>query len=88
MQVVDDPSSSLAPFGQDSTTPDMPRCSTDTLRSLDISHNIPNIVLSMDAEDSPWGGMFFNSSELPNCKHNKATDYPRCAFAVKLQRKS
>lgn len=34
-----------------------PRASLDTLRSLDISHNIPKIVSPMDAEDSPWGGM-------------------------------
>ena len=34
-----------------------PRCSTDTLRSLDITHNIPRVFgLAMDAEDSPWGG--------------------------------
>ena len=33
------------------------RCSTDTLRSLDITHNIPRVLdLVMDAEDSPWGG--------------------------------
>lgn len=36
---------------------DAPRCSTDTLRSLDITHNIPRIICPlMDAEDSPWGG--------------------------------
>lgn len=37
-----------------------PRCSTDTtdaLFNLDISSNIPKILLPMDAEDSPWGGM-------------------------------
>ena len=34
-----------------------PRCSTDTLFDLDISSNIPKILLPMDAEDSPWGGM-------------------------------
>lgn len=34
-----------------------PRCSTDTLRSLDITHNIPRIIYPlMDTEDSPWGG--------------------------------
>lgn len=30
---------------------------TDTLYNLDISSNIPKILLPMDAEDSPWGGM-------------------------------
>ena len=34
-----------------------PRCSTDTLFNFDISSNIPKILLPMDAEDSPWGGM-------------------------------
>lgn len=37
--------------------PAEPRASIETLCSLDISDNIPNIVLPMDAEDSPWGGM-------------------------------
>ena len=37
--------------------PREPRCSTDTLRSLDITQNIPRVLGStMDAEDSPWGG--------------------------------
>ncbi len=35
------------------------RSSTVTLKCLDISYNIPRIVLSMDAEDSPWGGTQF-----------------------------
>ena len=37
-----------------------PRCSTDTNEALfnfDISSNIPKILLPMDTEDSPWGGM-------------------------------
>ena len=34
-----------------------PRCSTDTLFNFDISSNIPKLLLPMDAEDSPWGGM-------------------------------
>ena len=34
-----------------------PRCSTDTLFDLDISSNIPKVLLPMDTEDSPWGGM-------------------------------
>lgn len=33
-----------------------PRASIETICSLDISDNIPRIVPSMDAEDSPWGG--------------------------------
>ena len=59
---TDDPSAAshlLAPvaaFGGDGTTPDCPRSSTDTLRSLDISLHIPKVVAPMDAEDSPWGG--------------------------------
>ena len=36
--------------------PAEPRASIETLCSLDISENIPRIVLPMDAEDSPWGG--------------------------------
>lgn len=34
-----------------------PRCSTDTLFNFDISSDIANLPLPMDAEDSPWGGM-------------------------------
>ena len=34
-----------------------PRCSTDTLFNFDISSDIPRILVPMDAEDSPWGGM-------------------------------
>lgn len=45
---------------------DETRCSTDTIRSLDISNNIPRIVFSMDAEDSPWGGMY-----SPKASHAK-----------------
>ena len=33
------------------------RCSTDTLFNFDISSDIPRILVPMDAEDSPWGGM-------------------------------
>ena len=36
--------------------PAEPRSSIETLCSLDISDNIPQIVFPMDAEDSPWGG--------------------------------
>lgn len=31
--------------------------SITTLRSLDISGNIPKAPVRMDAEDSPWGGV-------------------------------
>lgn len=31
--------------------------SITTLRSLDISGNIPRAPVRMDAEDSPWGGV-------------------------------
>ena len=42
-----------------------PRCSTDTLRSLDITHNIPRIIYPpMDTEDSPWGGQLMVSQFL------------------------
>ena len=50
-------SHTLAPTGGDATADNRPRCSTETLRSLDISLNIPRIVFPMDAEDSPWGGI-------------------------------
>ena len=33
-----------------------PQWSITTLRSLDISSNIPKLSTAMDAEDSPWGG--------------------------------
>ena len=33
------------------------RCSTDTLFNFDISTDIPRILIPMDTEDSPWGGM-------------------------------
>ena len=36
--------------------PPSPQWSIATIKSLDISSNIPKIV-AMDAEDSPWGGM-------------------------------
>ena len=29
----------------------------ETLFNFDISSNIPKILLPMDTEDSPWGGM-------------------------------
>ena len=35
-----------------------PRASTETVRSLNIAENIPRIISPMDAEDSPWGGMY------------------------------
>ena len=35
-----------------------PRCSTDTLFNFDISSDIPKFLFPMDAEDSPWGGMY------------------------------
>ncbi len=34
--------------------------SITTLRSLDISGNIPTAPARMDAEDSPWGGLYFS----------------------------
>ena len=33
------------------------RASIDSIKSLDVSNNIPRILSPMDAEDSPWGGM-------------------------------
>ena len=40
--------------------PPSPPWSIATIKSLDISSNIPNIALAMDAEDSPWGGKLFH----------------------------
>ena len=34
-----------------------PQWSTTTLKSLDITLNIPSVI-AMDAEDSPWGGLY------------------------------
>ena len=47
-----------------------PRASIDTVCSLDISDNIPNIVFPMDAEDSPWGGgwRFWSDKTLQDTK--------------------
>ena len=33
-----------------------PQWSITSIKSLDISENIPKVVKKMDAEDSPWGG--------------------------------
>lgn len=33
-----------------------PQWSITTIKSLDISSNIPKVVENMEAEDSPWGG--------------------------------
>ena len=33
-----------------------PHWSTRSVRSLDISSNIPQVAVTMDNEDSPWGG--------------------------------
>ena len=33
-----------------------PQWSIATIKSLDISSNIPDLAVAMDAEDSPWGG--------------------------------
>ncbi|KAL9128104.1 MAG: hypothetical protein Q9217_003157 [Psora testacea] len=65
----------LAPFGIGVTTADkVPRSSTDTLRSLDISHNIPRAVLPMDAEDSPWGAYTISDGESkPQQSQNPST---------------
>ena len=52
---VEQASHLLAP-ANDATADSKPRGSTETIRSLDISHNIPRIIFPMDAEDSPWGG--------------------------------
>ena len=41
----------------DFPTPRYSTDTTDTLFNFDISSNIPKIILPMDAEDSPWGGM-------------------------------
>lgn len=38
------------------------RASIDSIRSLDVSNNIPRILSPMDAEDSPWGGMRLSHS--------------------------
>ena len=57
-----EPHQSLAPISTGSAD-DFTRSSTDTLRSLDISQNIPIIILPMDAEDSPWGGRRLLSRE-------------------------
>ena len=48
----------------------MPRSSTDTLRSLDFSKP-SNILLTMDTEDSPWGGSS-PSHSLSICHTNTA----------------
>ena len=61
------PSKLLAPLGLELPTADnIPRSSTDTLRSLDISLNIPRIILPMDTEDSPWGGWYLLFCQIEN----------------------
>ena len=47
------PSTAIATEEQSSA----PRASIDSIKSLDVSNNIPRILSPMDAEDSPWGGM-------------------------------
>ena len=53
----------LAPSSASSTEePSTLRASIDSIRSLDVSNNIPRILSPMDAEDSPWGGMRLSHS--------------------------
>ena len=46
-----------------------PPWSITTVRSLDISFHIPQVaeVIGMDAEDSPWGGLWIYLGSLSAC---------------------
>ena len=46
----------ISPSPNQDTDLTAPSSSIETLRSLDISDNLPRLVASMDTEDSPWGG--------------------------------
>jgi len=70
------------------TAADLPRGSTDTLRSLDITHNIPKVIVPMDSEESPWGGLSALGYILPNVLSERLICYFRCTLAIKFQRKS
>lgn len=60
-----------------------PNWSITTLRSADNIPSIPKLTLSMDAEDSPWGGVW---SRDPRVARNRANAVLiRRAFKVKLQ---
>lgn len=69
------------------TAADIPRGSTDTLRSLDITHNIPKVIVPMDSEESPWGGLSALGYILPNVLSERLICYFRCPLAIKFQRK-
>lgn len=58
------PASPVIPNSNPNREPAEPRASIETLCSLDISENIPKIVLPMDAEDSPWGGAYTDRNTL------------------------
>ena len=59
--------------------------SISTVKSLDISSNIPKIAVAMDAEDSPWGGMLIPPPivQFPHA----LTQPPRCSITLKFGRK-
>lgn len=63
--------------------PPSPQWSIATIKSLDISSNIPKI-LTMDAEDSPWGGMSFLHRIQAE---STLTQSSRCSVSFKFWRK-
>ena len=63
--------------------PPSPQWSIATVKSLDISSNIPKIV-AMDAEDSPWGGMSFLHRLQAK---STLTQSSRCSVSLKFWRK-
>lgn len=63
--------------------PASPQWSIITVRSLDISSNIPSRFANMDTEDSPWGGSPAVSAAIYVC--SRLTGQTRCALAIQLE---
>ncbi|MCJ1298355.1 Vacuolar protein sorting-associated protein 5 [Hypocenomyce scalaris] len=64
------------PLAANERRPASPQWSIITVRSLDISSNIPSRFSNMDAEDSPWGDVPSRSSSNVNLTKASETEEP------------